>query len=139
MYIYVCSEPVAPAWLSPRWVKGSPERVTAASSGIHTRWWEEQASSLALSDAPVCGVRRLPEGSRRDTGGVFVTPRLPAGWPESYPHRMYAVGWARHRVGGRRRLDTAWGHMIRRGTYRTPCARGVRCPVHRSDSTSNFL
>ena len=27
--------------------------VTAASSGTHTRWWEEQASSLALSRAPV--------------------------------------------------------------------------------------
>ena len=33
---------------------------------------EEQASSLALSCAPVCGMRRLPEGSRRDTGGVSV-------------------------------------------------------------------
>jgi len=30
-------------------------------------------SSLALSGAPVCGMRRLPEGSRRDTGGVSVT------------------------------------------------------------------
>jgi len=38
----------------------------------HTRWWEEQASSLVLSGAPVCGVRRLPERSRRDTDGVSV-------------------------------------------------------------------
>jgi len=29
---------------------------------------EGQASSLALSRAPGCGVRGLPEGSRRDTG-----------------------------------------------------------------------
>jgi len=47
----------------------SLQGVTAASSGTHTRWWEEQASSLALSRAPAGGVRRLPEGSRRDTGG----------------------------------------------------------------------
>jgi len=26
-------------------------------------------ASLALSGAPVCGMPRLPEGSRRDTGG----------------------------------------------------------------------
>jgi len=43
--------------------------VIAASSGTHTRWWEEQASSLALSGAPVGGSSKLPEGSRRDTGG----------------------------------------------------------------------
>jgi len=49
--------------------------VNAASSGTHTRWWKEQASSLALSRAPVCGVRRLSEGSRRDTGGVSVTKK----------------------------------------------------------------
>jgi len=53
--------------------KKTLQKVTAASSGTHTRWWEEQASRLALSRAPVCGVRRLPEGSRRDTGGVSVT------------------------------------------------------------------
>jgi len=35
----------------------------------HTRWCGEQASSLALSGAPVCGSPKLPEGSRRDTGG----------------------------------------------------------------------
>ena len=45
------------------------QEVTATSSGTHTRWWEEQTFSLALSGAPDCGVRRLPEGSRRDTGG----------------------------------------------------------------------
>jgi len=60
------------------YVTGSNSRstlqgVTAASSGTHTRWWEEQASSLALSRAPVCGMRRLPEGSRRYTGEVSVT------------------------------------------------------------------
>ena len=47
--------------------------VTAASSETHTRWWEEQASSLSPRGAPVCGIRRLPEGSRRDTGGISVT------------------------------------------------------------------
>jgi len=43
--------------------------VTAASSGTHTRWCGAQASSLALSSAPACGLPKLPEGSRRDTGG----------------------------------------------------------------------
>jgi len=51
----------------------SLQGVAAAFSGTHTRWWEEQASSLALSGAPVCGMRRLPEGSRRDASGVSVT------------------------------------------------------------------
>jgi len=53
--------------------------VSASSSGTHTHihWWEEQASSLALSGAPVCGMGRLPEGSRRDTGGVSVTDAPP--------------------------------------------------------------
>jgi len=51
----------------------SLQGVTAASSGTHTRWCRKQTSSLALSGAPVCGSEKLPEGSRRDTGGVSVT------------------------------------------------------------------
>jgi len=43
--------------------------VRAASSGTHTRGCGEQASRLALSGAPVCGSQKVPEGSRRDTGG----------------------------------------------------------------------
>ena len=55
-------------------VEGSTlQGVTAASSGTHTHRWEEQASSLVPSGAPVCGTWRLPEGSRRDTNGVSVT------------------------------------------------------------------
>ena len=50
--------------------------VTAASSGTHTRWCRKQASSLALSSAPVAaGVGRLawrsgaPSTGCVDTGG----------------------------------------------------------------------
>jgi len=59
-------------------LRNSPtlQGVTAASSGTHTHAGEkEQTSSLALFRAPVCGMRRLPEGSRKDTGGVSVMQR----------------------------------------------------------------
>jgi len=58
--------------------------ISVYSSGTHTRWWAGQASSLALFRALVCKVRRLPEGSRRDTGegaGVSVTGGV--GWMNS--------------------------------------------------------
>jgi len=56
--------------------------VTAASSGTHTRWRRKQASSLALSSAPVAADRAsslapwrarqrdvsIPEGGRGDAG-----------------------------------------------------------------------
>ena len=57
---------------------------TGSDSGTHTHAGrKKQASSLALSRAPVCGMRRLPEGSRRDTGGVSVT--LPAERRRCFP------------------------------------------------------
>jgi len=45
--------------------------ITAASSGTHTHTHRrgEQASSLALTFALVCGSPKQPERSRRDTGG----------------------------------------------------------------------
>ena len=48
------------------YVAGSNCRVYR---NAHTRWCGKQASSLALSRAPVCGSEKLPEGRRRDTGG----------------------------------------------------------------------
>jgi len=56
--------------------------VTAASSGTHTRWCRKQASSLALSSAPVAAGQAsslalwrarqrdvsIPAGGRGDTG-----------------------------------------------------------------------
>ena len=66
-------------------------RVTAASSGTHTHagagsrrlaWRSLARPSLRFrrlsqrSGAPVYGSEKLPEGSRRDTGGVSVTPLL---------------------------------------------------------------
>ena len=52
-------------------VTGSNSRVWR---NTHTRWCRKQASSLALSGAPVCGFIKLPEGGRRDTGGGRVNP-----------------------------------------------------------------
>jgi len=58
--------------VNPR--SGSPPgryRVTAASSGTHTHTLVHEYRRLAraLSGAPVCGIRKLPEGGHRDTGG----------------------------------------------------------------------
>jgi len=87
--------------------------VQAASSGTHTRWCGEQASSLALSRAPVCGSPKLPEGSRRDTGGVSVTQHLLsvalhcASTRRLYPPRADAEGFTR-RVYTSKPLEGPW-------------------------------
>jgi len=61
--------------------------VTAASSGTHTRWCRKQASSLALSSAPVSagrasslalwrthnGMCRYRRGGAEIPAGVYVT------------------------------------------------------------------
>ena len=46
-------------------------RATSASSGTHTHTLvhEYRRLALALTGAPVCGSRKLPEGGRRDTAG----------------------------------------------------------------------
>jgi len=47
-------------------------RGAAASSGTHTNTLVHEYRRLAraLSGAPVCGIRKLPEGGHRDTGGL---------------------------------------------------------------------
>ena len=48
--------------------------VTAASSGTHTHaGGKSSRPAWRCLARPVCGMRRLPEGSRRYTGGVSVT------------------------------------------------------------------
>jgi len=47
---------------------GEPQRYRRGGRGLRESA-RPQASGLAQSLAPVCGVRRLPEGSRRDIGG----------------------------------------------------------------------
>jgi len=86
-------------------VTGSNSRV---QRNTHSRWCREQASSLALSGAPVCGMRGLPKGSRRATGrvswgrrvcgGLFFTLWVvvrcgrSAGCVRSGPYRLLCLG-----------------------------------------------
>jgi len=63
--------------------------VTAASSGTHTRWCRKQASSLALSSAPVAaGVGRLAWRSGAPSTGCVDTGGGPRRYRQGSPWRQ---------------------------------------------------
>ena len=61
MYIYIHT-------YTRRYRESQPRLAEHTHAGAGSR-----RLALALSGAPVCGSEKLPEGSRRDTGGVSVT------------------------------------------------------------------